>query len=69
MNQKLKEIMTKAGYAAPELAGRAHVLSELLIEHMLEAIGDHQLQVPPVQRIKHSFGLEYHEPIEKVFEK
>jgi hypothetical protein len=69
MNAKLRELMLEAGYAAPEMAGRAHKLSELLVAHMLEAIGDHQMQLPTVQRVKHSFGLEYHEPITKVFEK
>lgn len=69
MNPKLRELMIEAGYAAPEMAGRAHKLSELLIKHMMEAIGDHQLQTPTVQSIKHSFGLEYYEPINKVFEK
>ena len=69
MNAKLRELMLEAGFAAPEIAGRAHKLSELLINCMLEAIGDHQLQNPTIQRIKHSFGLEYYESINKVFEK
>lgn len=32
MNLRLKELMIKAGYAAPELAGRAHKLAELIVE-------------------------------------
>lgn len=32
MNERLREIMLEAGYAAPELAGRALKLSELLVK-------------------------------------
>ena len=31
MNERLRELMLEAGYAAPELAGRALKLSELII--------------------------------------
>lgn len=31
MNPRLRELMIQAGYAAPELAGRANTLVELLI--------------------------------------
>ena len=31
MNERLRELMLEAGYAAPELAGRAQQLAELLI--------------------------------------
>jgi hypothetical protein len=32
MNEHLKELMLEAGYAAPELAGRALKLSELIVK-------------------------------------
>lgn len=32
MNKRLKELMLEAGYAAPELAGRANLLAELLVK-------------------------------------
>lgn len=32
MNQRIKELMLEAGYAAPELAGRANKLVELLVQ-------------------------------------
>lgn len=32
MNERLREIMVKAGYAAPEMAGRAQKLVELITE-------------------------------------
>jgi len=31
MNERIKELMLEAGYAAPEIAGRAQKLAELLI--------------------------------------
>jgi hypothetical protein len=32
MNERLKELMLEAGYAAPEIAGRANKLAELIIQ-------------------------------------
>ena len=32
MNNRLKELMLEAGYAAPELAGRANLLAELIVK-------------------------------------
>ncbi|CAB4125548.1 hypothetical protein UFOVP181_10 [uncultured Caudovirales phage] len=32
MNKRLQELMREAGYAAPELAGRANRLAELLVK-------------------------------------
>ena len=31
MNERLRELMLEAGYAAPELAGRAQVFAELIV--------------------------------------
>lgn len=31
MNERLKDLMIQAGYAAPELAGRANKLAELIV--------------------------------------
>lgn len=42
MNQQLKELMLEAGYAAPELAGRAQRLSELLIKRCAYLVNDQQ---------------------------
>jgi hypothetical protein len=36
MNDKLKELMLEAGYAAPEIATRAHVLAELIIQECIK---------------------------------
>lgn len=38
MNQRLKELMLEAGYAAPELAGRANKLAELIVKDACSAI-------------------------------
>jgi hypothetical protein len=32
MNDQIKKLMLEAGYAAPEIAGRARKLSELIVE-------------------------------------
>ena len=32
MNERLKELMLEAGYAAPEMAGRANKLAELIVK-------------------------------------
>ena len=32
MNERLKDLMIQAGYAAPELAGRANKLAELIVQ-------------------------------------
>jgi len=36
MNDRLKDLMLEAGYAAPELAGRAQLLANLIVEHCAE---------------------------------
>jgi hypothetical protein len=33
MNKHIHSMMLEAGYAAPELAGRAQLLAELIVEH------------------------------------
>ena len=32
MNERIRELMIEAGYASPELAGRAQKLTELIVE-------------------------------------
>ena len=44
MNDKLKELMLEAGYAAPEIAGRAHVLAELIVRECA-GIVDNKIEV------------------------
>jgi len=40
MNTRLKQLMEEAGYAAPELAGRAHELVKLIVEETLKEVDD-----------------------------
>lgn len=36
MNERIKELMLEAGYAAPELAGRAQKLAELVAKECIK---------------------------------
>lgn len=38
MNQRIKQLMLEANYAAPELASRAQLLSQLLIEDCIQTL-------------------------------
>ena len=46
MNERLKELMLEAGYAAPELAGRANKLAELIVRECIDIVkptGHHEV--------------------------
>ena len=59
MNEKLKELMIKAGYAFPEGATRAHKLSELIIQECISAIEstDRHRSDYFIAKIKEHFGV------------
>jgi hypothetical protein len=38
MNERIKELMKEANYAAPEIASRAQLLSQLLIEDCIQTL-------------------------------
>lgn len=38
MNKRVKQLMLEAGYAAPELAGRANKLIELVVKEVLDQV-------------------------------
>ena len=38
MNPRIREIMVEAGYAAPEIAGRAHKLADLIVRECIRTI-------------------------------
>jgi hypothetical protein len=40
MNERLKQLMLEAGYAAPELAGRAQVLAKLIVAEVLDEVAE-----------------------------
>ena len=46
MNERLKELMLEAGYAAPELAGRAQQFAELIVRecaNQCDLLLDHRI--------------------------
>jgi len=51
MNERLRELMLEAGYAAPELAGRANKLADLIVGECAGLCSD------PVVVLQH-FGLD-----------
>ena len=44
MNERLKELMLEAGYAAPEIAGRGQLLAELIVRECA-GIVDNKIEV------------------------
>jgi len=46
MNNRLKELMLEAGYAAPEIAGRADKLAELLIKDVCKIVKGQKIEEP-----------------------
>ena len=59
MNERLRELMLEAGYAAPEIAGRAQTLSELLIKECIYVAQKHSHASGFVMEveIKRHFGV------------
>jgi hypothetical protein len=51
MNERIKELMLEAGYAAPELAERANKLVELIIRDVIQEVEE--------ANIKHCCGTTY----------
>ena len=59
MNERIYELMKEAGYAAPELAGRAQRLTELIINECIDIANDTRYDGKVVaNRIKFVFGVE-----------
>ena len=71
MNERLKELMLAAGYAAPELTGRAQQLAELIVrectkvvENLSPGYDDYRNQIEDafrrdcVEQMKQNFGVE-----------
>lgn len=61
MNQRLRELMIEAGYAAPEIAPRAQKLAELIIRecaHVGFQTAYPKCGVDVLTNIKKHFGLE-----------
>lgn len=56
MNERLKELMFEAGYAAPELAGRANLLAELIVRECAKVAADHDA-LDIYEEIREHFGV------------
>lgn len=63
MNERTKQLMLEAGYAAPELAGRANKLVELIIQDAIKEILDWRKEPFPFDEntavwiLKEHFGI------------
>jgi hypothetical protein len=57
MNDQLRELMLEAGYAAPEIAKRAHVLAELIIRKCADVAAEHGA-LDIYEEIREHFGVE-----------
>ncbi len=58
---KIQELMYEAGYAAPELAGRANKLAELIVReciHAIENTNDRYRRDYFANKIREHFGVE-----------
>ena len=62
MNERIQRLMIKADYAAPELAGRAHKLAELIVRECARLVDNYQDMRNPASTYKRllleDFGLE-----------
>lgn len=58
MNEQIKQLMLKAGYAAPELAGRAQVLAELIVGECAHLVGGYTKE--------NEFGTDVKEAYEEI---
>jgi hypothetical protein len=58
MNENIKKIMLEAGYAAPELAGRAHTLIDLVIEESIKVMKENDYHGEWLgEKLKEHFGV------------
>ena len=58
MNKRLRELMIEAGYAAPELAGRANKLAELIVKECIVALDEADGSVHHSECLLEHFGVE-----------
>jgi hypothetical protein len=74
MNERLKQLMQEAGYAAPELANRANKLAELIVQECILTIqmgitrDGHNTEkylrsIKHIKQIQEHFGVEEQEKV------
>jgi hypothetical protein len=59
MNERLKELMLEAGYAAPEIAGRANKLAELIVNECMKEAWDEIIPDEDIAQEKDPLIQEY----------
>ena len=66
MNERLKQLMQEAGYAAPEIASRANKLAELIVREcaLIAGIMEHEDRKGIGAQILDSFGVDTDDEIE-----
>ena len=57
MNERIRELMLEAGYAAPEIAGRANKFAELIVQKCAN-LADEAEPYKAADLIKKHFGVE-----------
>lgn len=63
MNKHIRQLMLEAGFAAPELAGRANKLAELIVKECANLFDKDEMELSLTERtihktIKEHFGVE-----------
>jgi hypothetical protein len=63
MNERIRELMLEAGYAAPEIAGRGQLLAELIVRECADFADEHNDASEGVtlgvgRALKQHFGVE-----------
>ena len=68
MNERIRELMLEAGYAAPEIATRGQQLAELIVRECIVTLQDHmgrgkrddyyRGQSDSIRLLKQHFGVE-----------
>ena len=57
MNERIKQLMLEAGYAAPEIAGRANKLAELIVRECSKVVFEKTGPKSALNVLQH-FGVE-----------
>ena len=58
MNERIKQLMIEAGYAAPEIALRAQKFAELIVRECVDVVGKATASPNGYQAIMKHFGVE-----------
>ena len=65
MNERIRQLMLEAGYAAPEMAGRANKLVELIVQDCMDVVYGYtkgrtfDTHYDAVEQIEALFGIKH----------